>query len=369
MKQKKNVIITSEFPPFPGGIGNHAYSLALEMFRNDREVKVITDIRGDNDNRELEFDRELNFEVKRIPKFKLRLFIYFMRIYHALVEAFSFDTKTFILSGKFSLWTGGLMKAIRPKHKYIAIVHGSEVNAGGKFAKKYTIWCLSRFTNVIAVSNFTKALIIEKEPIPVTVINNGFTSMINQNLLKCNETKSEGLNIITVGNVTFRKGQNNVISALPQIKYIYPNVHYHIVGIPTEKSKFEDLATFLKVRDHVTFHGAITNDELHELFVQSDVFFMLSDILNNGDVEGFGIAVLEANAYGIPAIGSINSGIADAIKDNYSGKLVHPQDQIEIVKSLQEIMNNYDSYSQDAKQWCTQFSWDIVIKKYFEIID
>ncbi|NHN26179.1 glycosyltransferase family 4 protein [Flavobacterium jejuense] len=369
MKKRKNVIISSEFPPFPGGIGNHAFSLALEMNKNNRDVKVITDIRGDNAKYELDFDSKLTFEVKRILKYKLRLFIYFTRIYYAFIELCSLETKTFILSGKFSLWIGGIMKMISSKHKYIAIVHGSEINAGGTIAKKYTSWCLSRFTHVIAVSNFTKELILEKKSIEVKVINNGFLPIVAKKIVKKSLMELGYLNIITVGNVTFRKGQNNVIAALPQIKMIFPNIHYHIVGIPTEKDKFEKLATQLNVRDNVTFYGTINNEELNELLIQSDVFFMLSNVLNNGDVEGFGIAVLEANACGVPAIGSMHSGIADAIKNNYSGKLVNPKSQVEIVASLKDIVENYGDYSLNATKWSKEFTWDIIIKKYFEIID
>jgi phosphatidylinositol alpha-1,6-mannosyltransferase len=370
MKQNKIIIISSEFPPLPGGIGNHAYCLAFELFKNAKEVKVITDVRADKEEDELVFDLDLPFEVKRISKFKIRIFTYLIRIYYALIEAFSSNRRTFILSGKFSIWIGGLMKFIRPNHKYIAVVHGSEINAGGKFAKKYTAWCLSKFTKVIAVSKFTKNLILENKTIEdIVVINNGFSSLNENEFLLNRRKNTDELNIITVGNVTFRKGQNNVISALPAIKKVFPNVQYHIVGIPTEKATFKTLANELGVKENITFHGAITDIELKEIMIQADVFFMLSNVLENGDVEGFGIAVLEANAFGIPAIGSKNSGIADAIKNKYSGQLVDPKNEIEIVDSLIDIMNDFEEYSNNAIKWSKQFSWEIVIKKYLEIID
>lgn len=365
----KNIIITSEFPPFPGGIGNHAYCLASELYKNAKNVKVITDFRSVNHVIELDFDSKLPYEVKRVTNYKIRFFIYFLRTFYALREVFSTSKKNFILSGKFSIWIGGLMTIFHLKHKYIAVVHGSEVNAGGQFAKKYTAWCLSRFTNVIAVSNFTKELILERVSIPVTVINNGFSPLSEQETIKEKKLNLDALNIITVGNVTYRKGQNNVIAVLPQIKKLFPNVHYHMIGIPTEQNKFEELANKLNVKEHITFYGAISNNALSRLMTQSDVFFMLSNVLDNGDVEGFGIAVIEANAYGIPAIGSINSGIADAIKNDYSGKLVNPENQEEIMESLTDILNNYKDYSIHAMKWSKQFTWGIVVKKYLEIID
>ena len=44
---KLNIIIaTSEFPPQPGGIGNHAYNLALHLHNNGYHVSVIADQRS-----------------------------------------------------------------------------------------------------------------------------------------------------------------------------------------------------------------------------------------------------------------------------------------------------------------------------------
>ncbi|HAI19011.1 MAG TPA: hypothetical protein DCM10_13880 [Xanthomarina gelatinilytica] len=45
---KKNIlIVTSEFPPQPGGIGTHAYYLALHLVKNGYGVTVISKRSGD----------------------------------------------------------------------------------------------------------------------------------------------------------------------------------------------------------------------------------------------------------------------------------------------------------------------------------
>ena len=43
---KKILIVTSEFPPQPGGIGNHGFHLANQLSKNFYEVEVITDNRS-----------------------------------------------------------------------------------------------------------------------------------------------------------------------------------------------------------------------------------------------------------------------------------------------------------------------------------
>lgn len=366
---KSILLLSSEFPPLPGGIGNHALHLALSLQKEGNETTVVTNERASNNDEESIFDSALPFKVERIPRKKNVLFTYYNRIQKALKLLGNNKITTILCSGKFSLWTGAFLKKMYSNKKYIAILHGSEINAGGFLSKAITKWSMNQFDALIAVSHFTKNLALEKNKnLKITVINNGFAFpqivdvqsdiVINENLI-----------VVTVGNVTLRKGQQNVIKALPLLRETFPEIQYHIVGIPTEKASFQKLAESLGVEDSITFHNALSDEALRKVLTQAKVFMMLSDTLKNGDVEGFGIAILEANALGIPAIGSKNSGIADAIHDGFSGKLVNPHNANEILFALNDIMDNYTVYVANAKEWSTQFTWDIIVKKYLEIIN
>lgn len=366
---KNILLLSSEFPPLPGGIGNHALHLALSLQNEGNEITVVTNQRSSIINEESAFDDTMPFKVERIPRKKIVAFTYCIRIYKALQLTRNSKITTVLCSGKFSLWTGALLKMLYSNKKCIAILHGSEINAGGFLSKGITNWSLKQFDTLIAVSHFTKNLALEKnKDLEIIVINNGFafpqTDTTHSDIvIKGNPS------IVTVGNVTSRKGQQNVIKALPILKEIFPEIQYHVVGIPTEKVSFQELAKSLGVAENITFHNALSQEDLNSVLLQSKVFFMLSDALKNGDVEGFGIAVLEANALGIPAIGSKNSGIADAIQDGFSGKLVNPHDGNEIRRALANIMDNYAVYATNAKDWSTQFTWDIIVKKYLAIIE
>lgn len=346
-------MITSEFPPLPGGIGNHAFLLSKYLQKNEFEVSVMCDFRLEKED--LEFDTKQHFKVYRTKRNPLT---YINRIRKAFLLAKKKDV--IICSGKFSLWLGGFLKLFFSNKKFVAVIHGSELKAGVKISQFATKWSLSRFDKLIAVSEFTKqyALSVNKN-LKIEVINNGIE--ITQKIEEFK--KSEILSLVTVGNLTFRKGQQNVIKALPLLKEKFSDIHYHCVGIPTEKEKFSELAKSLNVLENITFHGILSDSQKNKIIQESSVFVMLSQIVNN-DFEGFGIAVLEANHLGLPAIGSKNSGIADAIKDGFSGILVNPENPTEIVNALSEILNNYDVYSENALQWSKKFDWDNIIKKY-----
>ena len=67
----KILILTSEFPPQPGGIGNHAYNLAKGLQDNGFEIQLVCDARSANGEAEKIFDKNLSFEVIRIVRKKI----------------------------------------------------------------------------------------------------------------------------------------------------------------------------------------------------------------------------------------------------------------------------------------------------------
>src|SRR5690606_39827613 len=126
-------------------------------------------------------------------------------------------------------------------------------------------------------------------------------------------------------------------------------------------------AKALGVADQVTFHGAVPESSLKSLLLATDVFVMLSTESETGDVEGFGIAILEANALGIPAIGAKGCGIEDAINNYKSGIVINPKENLEIVDAIDTILNNMDSYKTKTLEWASSFSWNKIILDYLKL--
>lgn len=356
------LLVTSEFPPQPGGIGNHAFHLAKGLQQYGRSVTVICDSRSKTGKEEAIFDANLDFKVIRIQRTPLLLSTYLKRIYIAFKQ--NKKNNLVIASGKFSLWLAAYLSLFYKK-KYIAVIHGSEVQLSNSLLKWITNASLKRFNKIVAVSNYTKSLVSSLHLKNIQVIPNGFSM---QNTSSTEEKKSPVPVLITIGNVTKRKGQHNVIKSLPVVLQSYPDLKYHIVGIPTEKEKLQQLALQLGVEKAVVFHGMVTETEKVKLLQQADVFVMLSETTKTGDAEGFGIAILEANSQGIPAIGAKGCGIEDAINNGYSGKLIENNNSLECKEALQEILNNYKVYSEGAKKWSQNFTWDKIIQSYLAIL-
>lgn len=356
------VIVTSEFPPQPGGIGNHAYNLALHLSDHGYQVSVIADQRSKTGVEESDFDATLAFSVARIGLNKLRLVMYVKRI--LLTLDYTRRATHCIATGKFSLWNVAFSSFFF-KRKTLAIVHGTEVNFKSLIIRKAIDFSLNRFDTIVAVSNYTKGLISHLNR-QVVVIPNGISTSkwINSKA----ELKLKGNPVLTtVGRVSARKGQLNVIKQLPELIQEFPELHYHCVGIPTEAEGFINVAKSLKVDAYVTFHGCVEDDTLKQILGATDIFVMLSSESATGDVEGFGIAILEANAMGVPAIGAKGCGIKDAI-DNYKSGILINNDALNFKDALTEILDNIEDYQKSATSWAQKHSWNKIIKRYLTLI-
>jgi phosphatidylinositol alpha-1,6-mannosyltransferase len=143
---------------------------------------------------------------------------------------------------------------------------------------------------------------------------------------------------------------------------------YHIIGTLQNLKLVNSVIQELNVDDHVIIHGPLKELEKLNILCNADVAIMLSETTSEGDFEGFGIALLEANFMGLPTIGSQNSGIEDAIISGFNGVLVNPHDPDEIAKAVDSILNNYLTFSKNAHKFAEEFLWKKVIKKYLEVI-
>lgn len=368
---KRIIIISSEFPPGPGGIGQHAYSLARALQSEGFSIEVLTP--GDYaDVQEVQaFDLSQTFLIKRYPRVGL-LSTYWKRLYITLAALRENPTNaSVILTGKFSLWQGYMIKVIYPRLRTIAILHGSEINLSNKFLRRLTHAAIAAADVVVPVSQFTRSLLpqkIQNKHNLIKIIPNG----IDYDYLTIKNTqhlKLEGFpKLLTVGHVTPRKGQHRVIKAIPLLLEKFPYLHYHIVGRPHSIDKLTALAIDLNVDKHITFHGRVPEHEaLNDYYSQADVFMLLSENQPDGDVEGFGIVALEANIHGLPVVGAKNCGVEEAVSHLESGYIVDGDNPKEILEGIQYCISNNEKLKEGTKIWAEKHKWSEIVKKYIAL--
>jgi phosphatidylinositol alpha-1,6-mannosyltransferase len=366
---KRILIISTEFPPGPGGIGHHAYSLATSLSQHVECLQVISPGDYSSDSSVAQFDRIQPFKITRYKR-SGKLLTYLRRIVDSYSIIRNEKISTIFFTGKFSLWQCRILKFTGLKFQSIIILHGSEVNLANPLLRWFTHKSIASADIVVSVSKFTQSLIPHNILISIktVVIPNGVFPL---NEINISHYPMEGSPLLlTVGHVSRRKGQHQVIKSLPSLIREFPALKYHVIGRPILVDEFMELAISLGVQDHVVFHGIIeSHDELLSIYKRADVFMLLSENLPNGDVEGFGIVALEANLNGIPVVGSIGTGVEDAIKEGYSGYLVNSKDSEEVLKAVVQCVNHKKRLKESSIIWAKDHYWDNLVYHFLNLIE
>lgn len=364
MALKKILIITGEFPPGPGGIGNHAYNLAKFLARRGHRLTVLAVSDYATSEEEKVFDQKEEFEIFRFARYGNRIKTLQERVKKIKHITKSREFDLIIFSGRFSLLVSLLLR--KGNSRFAAIAHGGDVNPQKKSMRQLVNTALKKMDLIIPVSNFSKSKLpanISKDRI--VVIPNGFdVEGFNGNEYKHDKALNGSLKLITVGTIWPRKGHHNVLDALPEILRKHPDAVYSIIGRHADTTIAEKYFKDEKIKNHLKIMGSVSNEKMFDELKDSQIFIMLSETQPSGDFEGFGIAVIEANIFGLPAIGSKNSGLEDSIDNGVSGILVNPKDKKEISDAVDMILADYRRFSSNAGEWAVKHHWSNIVMLY-----
>uniref|UniRef100_UPI004055D77C glycosyltransferase family 4 protein n=1 Tax=Alistipes sp. TaxID=1872444 RepID=UPI004055D77C len=161
---------------------------------------------------------------------------------------------------------------------------------------------------VIAVSNLTRKIVIEKYNIPaerVVTVHNAvrFTDKDKEMLERGVEDK-----IVTfLGRITYQKGPDYFVEAAAKVLKRVPNVRFVMAGSGDMMNHVIRRVARLGIADRFHFTGFLRGDDVNKMFQLSDVYVMPSVS------EPFGISPLEAMRANVPVIISKQSGVAEVL--------------------------------------------------------
>lgn len=145
--------------------------------------------------------------------------------------------------------------------------------------------------------------------------------------------------LLTVARLMEHKGIDMAIRAFAQIANVYPDLRYAVAGGGTLRKPLEGLALSLGVGDRVRFLGAVPDAELPALLNVADIYVGVSRALGD-QVEGFGIALTEASASGVPVVAGTSGGMPDAVREGETGLLANSEDPAAVAASLRRLLDD-----------------------------
>jgi phosphatidylinositol alpha-1,6-mannosyltransferase len=282
--------------------------------------------------------------------------------------------------------------------KKIVTFHGLDIVFPLAVYQKYILPKVAKYMDcMICVSHATRdaCKIRNIDTDKLIVIPNGVDTTIGAHDIdeeaKHSIYKKYGINpedkiIISVGRPVRRKGfvwfAQHVLPTLPEnYKYFHiGNVQRNktIIPLPSRmKKKWQlfmgatsdadaliDLSSQKQYQDRLILTGKI-NDLERDMILSIAHVVIMPNIMDEGDMEGFGLVALEAAVCGKSVLVSAIEGITDAIHDDKNGHYIPSGDPIRWREAVIKYCNEDSFYNEKVRSYTIgNFSWDTMVERY-----
>lgn len=357
------LLVAFDFKPQPGGIAEYSHHVAAGLDRRGHEVIVLTLQRDKSES----YDEKVPFRVHRadLPDSHPDGPRYQWAVYRTVRDAIETQDPDWLLHNALDKATHACWLAARQTDRPLCtFVHGtgirSRVSRNPLDYENPLSWLIERSRmksgtiradRVVTVSDFTRRNLeragVDADRItlvpPLIADTSGWTADDAQ-IEALHERFAVGDRdlILTVARLVERKGVDTVLESLAEHRSELPDLRYVVAGDGPDRDRLEAMTEDLGLRDTVTFAGFVDSDVKHHLYEIAEIFVMPNRELDDGDVEGFGIVFLEANAHGIPVVGGRSGGAVDAIVDGETGILVDPRDPDDVTAAIGRLLGDDD---------------------------
>jgi phosphatidyl-myo-inositol dimannoside synthase len=326
-KRPRLLIVTPDFPPSPGGIQVVAHRLAIGLEGFSTSV-IAPEARG-----AAAFDAESG-----VPTCRVRGGSALRGGRNALLNAAALAYAARVrpdVTLSAHIVTSPAAAAIHAltRSRTVQYFHAEEIGAKPRLAA----FAARRADASIAVSSYTAGLVAAtgSSPARLHVIGNG-TDVPEQTT----PLPAERPTIVTVARIEERyKGHDAMLRALPLVLAKVPDAQWIVIGDGSLRAGLEALAQSSGIAGSVRFLGAVDDEQRNVWLRRADVLAMPSRLPAGGFAgEGFGIAYLEAGAYGKPVVAGNVGGALDAVGDGETGLLVDPRDTGALAQALTTLL-------------------------------
>lgn len=262
----------------------------------------------------------------------------------------------------------------------VCITHGHDVTLTVGIYQWYVPKMFRALDAVISVSSATQQECINRglDPEKSKVLPNGFSikgiELIPNKINALKElekhlgfTLGNRKLLLTVGRMIKRKGHEWFINeVLPKVK---SDVMYLIIGDGAEFQKINKAVENSPLKNVIYLTGRQPDQILEDAYVAADLFIM-PNIKVVGDMEGFGVVLLEANIRLTPAIASDLEGIRDVITNGKNGFRIEVGNSTAFAGKIDEVLHGaINELSISSRTFVEQqFSWDHVGRDYIHFL-
>lgn len=148
------------------------------------------------------------------------------------------------------------------------------------------------------------------------------------------------VNILSVGRLVEMKGRQYALKAIASLVKKFQNISYTIVGDGPLRASLEKLVEQLGISKWVHLVGWVDDEKLDELYKSSHIFLHPSVTASDGNMEGQGVVLLEAQGYGLPIVATKHNAFLETVLDGQTGILVPERDADALALALEHLIEN-----------------------------
>ena len=351
---RPSVLVAYDFPPARGGIAR----VMAEIARRHPAGSLVVSAPGARGSAQV--DAGFPITIDRMPMSPSRLrvvpgLLLWSRRVAALARA----------AGAGFVWSGHLKPTTWPArwtHERLGVPYGIIVYGGDLLALQHQMHrvplqrrsaaaLLGSASVIVAVSDWTRdqlhvllsELGLSPESLPVRVVPLGadpaaFRPGIDSAEVRRRFGLDDGRWMLTIGASGPHKGVDTVLRALAALRDRRPELRYAVVGPDRHIEALSRLADAHGVGDRVRFLREVQDADLPALYNAADIYLGVSR-REGRSVEGFGIALAEASACGVPVIAGRSGGIPELIADGETGLLVDPERTEPLVRAIERLLD------------------------------
>jgi len=358
---------TQNFLPGIGGMQVYVTGLADALARRGYQVIVFAD--GSRESEES--DRRRPYPILRFagPRpWRQR------KKAHAIAQQAELEKAWVVVADSWKS-VEQLPEAIIAAMPVFCLAHGAELLAERGTLKHQRITAsLARATTVAANSQFTANLVrpLLDEKTDLRVVWPAIEPPMGAPSSLSTQPRAAPRRIVSVARLDPYKGIDIVFRAMARLGTRHPDLNYDVIGDGKDRRRLDRLVKVLGIERQVRFHGQVSEARKGELLGEADIF-VLCNRRAPGEVEGFGIAFLEAAAFGLPSIGGIDGGTSDAVIAEQTGILVDGADIGAVASALDRLLCDAELRCRLAaaahNRFWSEFTWDAAIGRFESAFD
>jgi colanic acid/amylovoran biosynthesis glycosyltransferase len=195
---------------------------------------------------------------------------------------------------------------------------------------------LREATLMIVVSQFLRGRLLERgcPDEKIVVLYRG----VDTDLFRPNPDIAREPIVLFVGRLIAVKGVKHLIAAMQSVQSQIPGAELVILGKGNHQRRLERQAKELGVR--VRFLGVVPPDEVRRWMNRARLLCQPSITAPNGTMETLSNACLEAQAMGLPVVGSNYGGIRESVAHDETGLLAPEGDSAALASHIQRLLTD-----------------------------